>query len=158
MKTIDFDFDNVGGISRMYAIAAADVRRITPNAQGGHSRLSLHQGATPVEIPVYSPAATSFRETQTEEDGGSVYEVTISGLIPKIRYIEVVSQLEKGDWLVVHQDANGNILLSGTTDIPLMFSSSKSTGGSDSVNGNNFTFTAKEPAPSIHIDSRAFYL
>lgn len=158
METIDFDFDNVGGISRIYAISVADVRRITPNFDGGHARLSLHQDAEPIDIPVYAPSSTVFTEIKTQEDGGDVYEVSISGLIPKLRYIDILQKLEKGDWMVVHQDANGNILLSGTKDIPLLFSSTKTTGGSDSVNGYKFNFTGKEPTPSVQIDSRAFYL
>lgn len=156
MKTLEFDFDNVGGITRLYAVQTSALRRLDTNPLTGLSRLSLYPDAEVVEIPVYNNVL--FSEVQSEEDGGSVFAVQITGFIPRQENVLLISTLERSDWLVVHQDANGDILLSGTTDIPLMFASNKTTGSDGERNGNNFTFSASLPTPSVHIDNRAFYI
>lgn len=158
MNRIDFDFDNVGGISRMYAIDVRGVHALTPNVLTGRYRLSLHRDAAVIEIPVYAPDSTSFSERQQLDDAGDVFHVSISGFIPRQNGAGLVQALERGSWLVIHQDANGDILLSGSVDVPLVFTSDKSSGGDGGLNGNSFTFSAVEPAPSVLIDTRAFYL
>ena len=157
MNRIDFDFDNVGGISRMFAIDVRGVHALTHNLLTGLYRLSLHRGAIVIEIPVYAPEATDFSERQQLDDAGEVYKVSISGFIPR-QNSSLVPQLERGSWIVVHQDANGDTLLSGSVDVPLVFTSSKSAGGDGGKNGNAFTFSGTEPSPSVLLDTRAFYL
>ena len=99
-----------------------------------------------------------YSENQTHDDDGDRFEVQVGGFIPRQSDPLLTRQLERGEWLVVHQDCNGDILLSGTPDIPLCFSSGKTTGSPTERNGNNFSFAATQAAPSVHIDRRAFYI
>lgn len=156
MKTIDFNFDNLGGISRLYAFSPDALRRIDRHPLTGLSRISLSEGATIIDLPVMGDVV--FSEKQTMEEGGDTFNVQIIGFLPKQQDVLTIQQLERGDWLVIHQDANGDILLSGTPAIPLVFASDKTTGTPEGRNGNNFIFSATEPTPSTHIDPKAFYL
>ena len=49
----------------------------------------------------------------------------------------------------MHRDRNGCVLLSGSKDVPLLFSSVRSTGG---MNGNAFKFSGQESGPSVEVE------
>ena len=157
MKTITFNHDQVNGVAHIYAIPSHAVREITYNPLNGLHRLSLLSADEIIVLPVYSPESTTFDEQQQTEEAVDTYNVTISVYIPRHVNPLITSTLEKGQWLVLHQDANGDILLSGTTDIPLTFQTHRTT-SADSPSGNYAEFTAVEPTPSLHIDPRAFYI
>ena len=159
MKTIDFNFDNVGGVTSIYAFAPQSVQSILLQPSKGTAKLTLVANANIIELPVYAPTSTSWNEEHTIEDAGDTFAVAVSGFIPRHAGIKEVNELSRGEWMVVHQDANGDILLSGTTEVPLHFTSGKTTGTDGSTrNGTAFTFAASQPSPSILIDSRAFSL
>lgn len=159
MKTIDFSFDNVGGISSIYAFPPQDVQSILLKPSTGTARLTLQANANIIQLPVYAPASTSWTEEHRVEDAGDTYAVAISGFIPRHAGIKEVNELSRGKWMVVHQDANGDVVLSGTPEVPLTFTSAKTTGTDGSTrNGTAFTFAANEPTPSILIDPQAFSL
>ena len=159
MKTIDFDFDNVGGISSIYAFPPQDVQSVLLQPSKGTAKLTFNEDANIIQLPVYAPNSTSWSEDHTVGDAGDMYAVAISGFIPRHASSQLVNELSRGKWMVVHQDANGDIVLSGTTEVPLTFTSGKTTGTDGSTrNGTAFTFAANEPTPSILIDPTALSL
>lgn len=159
MKTIDFNFDNVGGVTSIYAFPPQAVQSIILQPSSGKAQLTLNANANIIQLPVYAPTSTSWTEEHTVDDAGDTYAVAITGFIPRHENTQVVNELTRGKWMVVHQDANGDILLSGTVEVPLTFTSSKTTGTDGSTrNGTSFTFAANEPSPSILIDPIAFSL
>ena len=75
--------------------------------------------------------------------------------MPKLSIIndDTIRILERGEWLVLNQDNNGTIHLSGTVDDPLNFISNKTSGsGADQTNGNAFQFMGVTPDSSLIID------
>jgi hypothetical protein len=156
MKTIQFDFDNVGGITQVYAIPLASFLRLRKDYINEMQYFEVKQRADIIAIPVYADSSFTFNETQRQEDGGNLWAVEIAGLIPK-RYRlneKSVRTLERGEWLVLFQDNNGDVVLAGTIEVPLRFLSARTTGTETEVNGNRFTFTGMEAEPSVIVDNK----
>lgn len=158
MKTISFNFDNVGGMSRLYLIDVAGLIRIDTNVSDGRVLPVLASGACVYNIEVYGGDAFHFSEQMGLEDGGETFAVSISGFIPKMDNLVTVAELERGEWIAVHQDANGTILMSGTREIPLRFITNKNTGAASSRNATGFTLQATEPSASKVVDGTALQL
>ena len=148
MKTIEFNFDNVGGMSRLYLIDVGGMIRVDTNATDGRVRPVLANDARVYNIEVYGGDAFQFTENMTLEDGGEAFAVSISGFIPRLDNLVTVTELERGEWIAVHRDANGTILMSGTREVPLRFVTSKSTGTPATRNATAFTLQATEPEAS----------
>lgn len=157
MKTIDFNFDNVGGLSQLYLIEAAAVTSINTNVSSGKVRPVVASNASIYNIKVYGESFR-FSETMSIEDSGNVFDVIIEGFIPRLDNLNDVARLERGRWIAMHQDANGNIILSGSRDIPLRFVSTKDTGSTSSRNATGFRLLAKEPEPSRMAEPSAMEL
>lgn len=155
MKTLTFDYDNLQGIASIYAIPVSSYLRITPNYVDETLLLELIRREMIISIPVYAGDSFLFSEAQSLEDGGNIWEVSITGIIPKRCRLneKQLNTLERGDWLILSQDSNGTVTLSGTTDVPLKFTHSRTTGTSSDMNGSHFTFSAKESEPSLVISN-----
>ena len=155
MKTFDFDYDNLSGISLMYAIPISSFYSCIKDPIQQTYQLQLGAAVNIIDIPVYSDDSFSFSESQSVEDGGDLWNVSVSGIIPKRCQLteSLMNILERGEWLVLHRDANGTIVLSGTTDVPLKFTHARTTGSTGDMNGSQFTFSAKEPSPPVVISS-----
>lgn len=149
MKTLSFDFDNVAGLSLLYAIPVSSFPLVTCNGDGTCS-IGLAATDSIISIPIYRGDAFSHIETQELEDGGEMWDVAINGIIPKRCALNEASlaSLERGDWLVLSRDANGVVSLSGTSDVPLKFKHTRSSGSSGEINGSSFTFFGKQAEPS----------
>ena len=148
MKTIAFDFDNVGGMSRLYLIDVAGISRVDTNVTDGRVRPVITLGTRVYKIEVYGGNDFQFSEVMSIEDGGNTFAVNISGFIPKMDNLVDMDILERGEWVAVHQDANGNILLTGTRQVPLRFVTNKNTGTASTRNATAFSLQATEPEPS----------
>ena len=157
MKKIEFNFDQVNGMSHIYAVHVDSIRDVSINPLTGLARISLTSYEDVVEIPVYSQADTSYSERQQTEEGVDRYDVAIGVFLPRHANPQIVQILERGEWMVIHQDANGDILASGTEEIPLLFASGRQTGG-NTATGNYGEFTAVEPEPSLNVDPDGFYI
>lgn len=156
MKMIDFDFDVVGGIVRVYAIGAKDVGRVTYYPESGQWRFSLKEGAVVIEIPVYAPSGVEFVEQQRLEAGADVYEMSLTVRIPKQGNALVARELERGEWIVVFMDSNGDIRMCGTSELPMVFASNRTI--TNDANYNSGVFSVVSGEPSKEIDRRAFYI
>jgi hypothetical protein len=155
MKTLDFDFDNIGGISAVYAIPVTSLLRIRHDRVTGKYHPEFTNRDAIVRIPIYADDTYQFEEQQSHDDGGELYAVSLSGVIPKMSDVNaaVIRVLENGEWYVLHQDRNGCVILSGSSSVPLRFLSARSTGKSvEELNGNSFTFSASEPDASLIVE------
>ena len=106
-------------------------------------------------LSVYSDRSFCFIEQKSIADGGDCWEVTIEGIIPKLNHdtSSVIETLERGEWLVLSQDHNGTVHLSGSVETPLLFSAERTTGDAyTALNGYTFSFSGKQPSPSVVID------
>ena len=148
MKAISFNFDNVGGMSRLYLIDVGGLARVDTNLTDGRVRPVLASGARVYNIEVYGGEDFQFTEQMALEDEGETFNVSIIGFIPRMDNLVTVAELECGEWIAVHEDANGTVLMSGTREVPLRFVTSKSTGTPATRNATAFTLQATEPEPS----------
>lgn len=154
MKTIQFDSDNRPGISRIYAIPISSFLRIRKNYKKNTLNVEVKNRGDIIDIPMYT-MAFQFNEEHSTEEAGETYSIAIEGRIPKLSQVNdsIIKILERGEWLVLHQDNNGIVHLSGTIDDPLTFNTNKSTGvGAESTNGYQFKFSAFTPESSIIVD------
>lgn len=149
MKTLTFDYDNRPGLARMYAIPPESFRRLRYDYILSIQYIEVVGRDNIIEIPIFADNSFTVSEKQSSADGGDLWEVGISGCIPKNENAHIVELLERGDWLVICQDQNGTVKLYGSVDIPLRFLSDKSSGSPSAMNGIRFTFSAKEPEPSV---------
>lgn len=147
---MQLNFDNRGGIRRMYAIPARDILRIRNNWSLGNVTPELKRRDRIVELPFYAGQTYSFREEHTLTEDGDRYTISITGIMPSHLVDEwTLDVLRHDEWLVLHQDTRGRIRLSGTQLIPLRFSSVSDTGtAANELNGETFTFSATEAEAS----------
>lgn len=155
MNKVKIDFDNIGGLALIYAFPPSDFLRLRHNYISDTDALELKTRDNIVVLSVYSDRSFSFIEQKSIGDGGDCWEVTIEGIIPKLNHdtSSVIETLERGEWLVLSQDHNGMVHLSGSVDVPLLFSAERTTGDAyTALNGYTFLFSGKQPSPSVVID------
>ena len=156
MKKIEFDFENVGGLCEIYAVPKGCFRKVGHDWAKGTRTAYLRNREQIIAIPMWADDTFQFVENKDESDGGTYYDVLISGIIPKQEATNehLVEELERGEWVVLSRDNNGIIRLSGSDEVPLRFNSQKDTGVAfASRNGIGFTFTGKQPVGSIIVDA-----
>lgn len=154
MKQIVFDFENMGGVSHIYAIPPSSYAGIRMDYGTGLKWLELVRTDQVISIPVYADATYYFNENHGQGDAGDSYAVEVGGIIPKIQMqnAELVECLERGEWLVLCADMNGEIRLAGSLDVPLKCTTQKSTGVA--VTDRNqiaFTFSGTQENPAIYV-------
>lgn len=149
MKKLVFDFDNVPGIDFAYAIPVTSFKRIRYDYNLGNKALEVRNRDAIIQLESYNDRF-SFQEKKSLADGGDVWDVSLKIVVPKLSAAneELIHLLERNPWLILFRDRNGNVMLSGTVDIPLSCSSSK-----NSDSGIEFVFSAKEENPSIFVST-----
>ena len=155
MKKINFDHNNIGGLAEIFAFPPSDLLRVRHDYRSGYDCVELKTRDNIVAIPVYPDRSFVFDEQKSTADGGDYWQVSIEGVIPKLRHdvSVLIEVLERGEWLVLSQDYNGVVHLSGSVEVPLSFACEKTTGDSyTSLNGSSFTFSGSQPAPSVVVD------
>lgn len=145
----------MGGLVAISAIPSNVFNRIKTDFTTGKKYASVSSLDDVIELPVVNDSSYSFEETQTLEDGGDTFSVSIQGVIPRNDSENLIRQdLERGEWLVLHMDKNGACFLSGTKDVPLFFASRRLSGSSpSSMNGNAFIFSGRIPAASVEVET-----
>jgi hypothetical protein len=155
MKTLTFDFDNIGGIQHVYAIPAEVFQAITVNYATLRRAISMLSTTDVVKIPVFADESFSFQEPHARDEHGDYWQPSISGVIPAASFAnaDLIETLERGEWVVVHIDQNSVQRVSGDEETPLIFQSTADTGTMYADrNGCSFTFTGKLGHPSYIID------
>lgn len=156
MVTIDFDFENVGGLHECYAIPAAAFKGTRVNLiNNTHQLKTMLSNTEIIAIPMYADDTFSFSEDDDEEDGNKFWNPVIEGVIPKFGLNQdTIEKLARGEWIVLHEDNNGTVRLSGTEEIPLRCKTSPTTGRAISERSDTvFTFSASEQQPSVIMES-----
>ena len=154
MKRVNFDFDNIGGLSKVFAIPPDSFVRIRTDYVDNTKSLELRRRENIIEIPIYADDTFSYTEEQLDSDAGDGYSILIEGVIPKHSNInnKVVEDLERGVWLILTEDNNGVVRLSGDDNVKLKFISNKTTGKKATIrNGISFTLQCVQEDPSVLI-------
>ena len=152
MKSINFDFDNLGGLSKIYAIPPSSFVRIRTDYDDNTRSLELRRRDGIIEIPLYCDDSFLFSEELLDNDAGDGYSVSIEGVIPKhslmnSRDIEI---LERGSWYILSEDSNGTVRLSGDENVLMKFITKKSTGKKPgSRNGISFSVSCVQQDSSV---------
>jgi hypothetical protein len=152
MQQIEFDFENVGGLRHCYAIPVASFQGTEVDIVTNlHQLRELVSPEDVIAIPMYADDTFSFGEEDDEEDGNKVYDVNIDGIIPKAGLNPLlIEKLSRGEWIVLSEDNNGIIRLSGTKEIPLRCKTTSATGTTYTDRSETaFRFHAVEMQPSL---------
>lgn len=152
MKKINLLFDRVDGLSNIYILDAAGLIRIDRNLSDGTAKPVFASGTDGYQVAVMD--GFIFSENLTFDERGAAYDVQIKGFIPRIGQAHDAFQLEAGAWIAIVQDANGDILLCGSKDVPLTCSTEKAAG--TGRNGIAFTLQGVEPKPAAIISKNTF--
>ena len=152
MKTISFDYDNVPGCCKAYAIPEESFVALTDESSSGTATFVTTNSDGIVEVPTFTEDL-SFEENASLTEHGLLYDVSVNGSIPVLAAMgeDVLRILECGRWLLLFQTRNGNTVLAGTKDVPLRFSRDRNVG--PNADRTQFSFTAKEPEPSLYVSS-----
>ena len=154
MKTLKFDFDNMGGCCRLFAIPPSSFLRIREDYVQGLHHLECTNYSDIIDIPVNADGTFYFNENHGLEDPGDGYSVEVGGVIPKLMMDNAadIEKLERGEWYVLSQDNNGVVRLAGDEDVKMNLITQKTTGllAADR-NQIAFTFSCLQENPSINI-------
>lgn len=155
MKEIGFDYENMGGVSVLWAVPRAAVRRVRVSGCVDGVlvyRLELLSRRDVVRMPVVADGTFALTEKKGHAKGGDYWDVDVTGVIPKWDggTGAVVDVLDRGEWLVVVRDNNGVVRLLGSRGVALRFESERSTGVLPSDrNGVTFHFKGRQPRASL---------
>ena len=154
MKTLKFDFSNMGGICRMYAIPPSCIRRVRKDYMTGLYYVDFRNYDNIIFIPIYADDTFYFNEDQSFDNPGDGYSINIGGVIPKLMFENTsdISILERGQWYVLFADNNGRVKLAGDDEVRLKFLTHKTT-GTRAADRNQiaFTFSSIQENPTIDI-------
>ncbi len=156
MKNIRIDTESLGGLAYIYAMPPECILRVRVDYNTNELWPEFLLRDHIIRLPVMesSPQEFKFSEVHEWAESGDIYTVSITGYIPRTKELtdEVIHQLEKGRWVVLHIDRNGTAYLSGTDDVPLKFTRKRDTGDTPAArNTVGFTFSAVEAEPSLRV-------
>ena len=139
----------MGGVLRIWAVPAKDI-----TLTGTVVTITTDQDM--VEI-VLSEDTASFSEELTNTFTGKAYKVELTAIVPCDTHLtqKTIAEMEnRGRYLLIFIDGNGNYKLSGTPAVPLRFSAKAATGtGSASLNHYNLSFTGTQLERAVFIDN-----
>lgn len=154
MRTTEIPGNNSGGLVKILAIPETSFVSLG-YASGSVRSLNLTDLDNIICIECLQTDA-GFQEKKTETDSGDSYDIEISGVIygKSPSNDAIINDLRSGTWRVAHQDANGNFVASGCNKVRMVFESKVDTGQNRaSRKGTVFSFSCKDPLPSINIAS-----
>lgn len=155
MKTINLNTDQRGSISYLYAIPLTSFVRIDHDYHLGLDSLVLRQKQDIIQIPISD--GCEWEESDKLAAGGIVFQPKITGkLNPAATNVpNIIYELIRGNWLVLHIDAIGTARLSGSVNVPMRFNTqSKSGQNLHDANQVQFSFSGLQPLPSIVVSIR----
>ncbi len=152
MKTVQFDFSNIGGLLSLYAFPLSSVLSLKREYPLYSYTLLLQNETEVIALPVFANDTYSFTEEQVDSEAGDGWSISIEGVIPKraLKNEEMIHVLERGEWYVVAVDQNGTAHLCGDEETLLRFRTNKTTGASAADrNQIAFTFTCLQANPTL---------
>lgn len=154
MRQITFDFENMGGVSHLYAIPPSSYAGIRMDYLNKQKKLDLTRPEDIIEIPVYADGTFSFNEVHSLSDAGDSYAIEISAVVPKnqVNNAALIEELERGEWFLLCSDMNGTIRLSGDQNVQLKCTTQKSTGMAVADrNQIALTFVCTQENPAVFV-------
>ncbi len=149
MKTINKQYENMGGLLKLWAIPPADV-----SVSG--DQVTINTDANMISIHVKEDSG-SFDEDLSRSFTGSSYKVELKATVPcdTKETLALISELErKNKYLVIYLDGNGNYKLAGTKDVPLRFLAKATTGNTPStLNRYDLTFSGIQLSRAVIIQN-----
>jgi hypothetical protein len=157
MKKIEFDFLNIGGLQKIYAVPPASFLRVREDITSGNCYLDLTRLDDVIDVYLIYDTAV-FNEVQSRNTPGALYDVSISGIIPKSNPLnrEQLLTLESAPFLVLFMDNNDNIRLAGNENNRLFFTRKETSGTLNSRNQIEFEFKGKQSHPCYFIHPQIF--
>lgn len=149
MKTINLNTDQRGSIAYLYAIPTSSFVRINHDYHTGLESLVLRQIQDIIQIPISD--GCEWEESDKIAAGGIVFQPKITGkLNPAATNVpNIIYELIRGNWLVLHIDAIGTARLSGSVNVPMRFNTqSKSGQHLHDANQVQFSLSGLQPSPS----------
>lgn len=138
MKTISKPGDNLGGLTKLWAIPY-DVFSVS-----GQS-VTISDDSNVYAI-YCTPESMEFSEPIDNSDAGIHYNTVVNGFIPgnTAANQEAIEYMERRKWAVLFKDGNGNYKMAGSRVSPLRFKADLLT-GKDTIGlaGYNFSFSGK---------------
>lgn len=154
MRTINYDFQNIGGLLRVIAVPPASFVQIRKDPLTGDNHLDLRNQDDIISIPIYANDTYIYTEDKEVNDAGDSWNVAIEGVIPKLEKTNhrIIETLERGLWYVLAVDGNGEVHWCGQEDALMLFDTQKSSGRTDTErNGITFSFSCTQDEPTIFI-------
>lgn len=155
MRRITFDYDNVGGLLDVVAYPSSMFSELKRNYATFISTFQPNDDSQAIAVPMYADGTFQFTEQKEVADNGVYYDTEIAGIIPKLEPVNdvLIEELDRGEWICLIKDNNGQLRLVGTNETPLRFDSGKDTGVTfTSRNNVKFSFKGKCATPSVVLE------
>lgn len=148
MKTISKPHDNLGGLTKIWAIPS-DKYSLSGKT------VSISDSSNVYEI-YCTPESMEFVEPKTISDAGIHYNAVVNGFTPGNTESSQIGfeYMEARKWVIVFKDGNGNYKAAGNQFEPLRLQS-RLNSGKDTVgrSGYSFSFNGKTLARAKFIDN-----
>ena len=141
--------DSIGGFKSFW---------VTPFVKYPRSQI-ITDGLTLISHPAafvyrFDVSNGDFTQTQTQQDGGKMWEQNLSVEFIKIEVAQQFQKFLKKDYLIVVQDYNGQFRLMGTYNGVFTDTLNENTGDSrGAFNGYKLNFTAREETQALFFDN-----
>ena len=155
MRKIDFKCDNLGGLAEVYAIPLSSYLRIREDYTRNTKVLEVTNRDDIIAIPIIDDDTFSFSEIHKRDEGGDYFDIAIEGVIPgsAIDDDHIIETLQRGEWMVLTQDQNGVVRLSGNEDVLMSFEDTDTTGAQKrGKNQIQFKFACRSAEKSVILD------
>lgn len=148
MKTINKQKNNLGGLTKIYAVPN-DVISVSGTT------VTISDSTNVYEI-YCSPDTMEFSELKEKTDAGIHYNTRVDGFTPGsgAETQEAMEYMEYRKWVVLFKDGNGNYKMAGTTLQPLRMNVDFAT-GKDTIGrvGYSFSFSGNTTSRSVFVDN-----
>lgn len=149
MKTINKQYENMGGVLKIWVVPPTDI-----SLSG--DEVTIITDANIINILVREDSA-SFDEDLSVGFPGTSYKVEIKATVPcdTVGTQALIQELErKRKYQVIYLDGNGNYKLAGTSEVPLRVIAKASTGStSQALNRYDLVFSGIQLARAVHIQN-----
>jgi hypothetical protein len=141
MKTISKPVDNMGGLTKLWAIPY-NVYSLSGKT------ISIADSSNVYEI-YCTPESMDFSEQKERSDAGNHYKTEVSGFIPgdSEATLAAIEYIEPRRWVIVFKDGNGRYKAAGSQFEPLRTNPDLSL-GKDTVGRAGYSFSFSEKTTS----------
>jgi len=148
MKTISKAGDNLGGLTKIWAV---------PKTVFSISGRAVSFSATADIYEIYcTPESMEFKELSEKTAAGIHYNTSVSGFVPKdcSTALEAFVDMEGKPYVIIFKNGNGDFVLAGTSATPLRIDVSRNSGRQTAdKSGYDFSFIGKTKPRAVFIDN-----